>query len=84
MLFYDFPLRCIVRQCKTTNNMSLRTKKNAVQKYPFIAFRPSSHLQENRIRNLAKKTGMSISEVVTECISAHLTKLEEHAGKVTV
>ena len=49
-------------------------------KYPFIAFRPSSHLQENRIRNLAKTTGLSISEVLQECISSHLHILESHAG----
>lgn len=54
----------------------------AVDKFPFIAFRPNS-LTDSRIRSLAKNTGMSISDVVLECIAAHLPVLEDHAnGKI--
>lgn len=54
-----------------------KTRKTA--KYPFIAFRPSTPMQESRIRSLADRTGMSISQVIQECIAAHLPNLENHA-----
>ena len=48
-------------------------------KYPFIAFRPSSPLQEQRIRRLAEKTGLTISQIIQECLAAGLPALEKHA-----
>jgi predicted DNA-binding protein len=56
-----------------------RATKPQKAKYPFIAFRPSSPMQEQRIRALAEKTGISISQIIQECISAHLPNLESHA-----
>ena len=60
--------------------MSRQAKKPASQtKYPFIAFRPVTPMQDARIRTLAKKTGTKISDVVQKCIAAHLPILETHA-----
>jgi hypothetical protein len=56
-----------------------KSKLASKAKYPFVAFRPSSPLQESRIRRLAAQTGMSISQVVQECLAAHLQNLENHA-----
>lgn len=63
--------------------MKLQPKKTARKaKYPFLAFRPATPLQEARIRRLAEKTGMTISDVVLECIAAHLPHLEIQAKEV--
>lgn len=51
------------------------TTKRSRTEYPFLAFRPTP-LLEKRLRTLAGKSGQSISEIIKECVSAHITTLE--------
>lgn len=45
-------------------------------KYPYIPFRPTPE-QDARLRKLAKRLGVSVAELVRNCIDAHLPRIEQ-------
>ena len=44
---------------------------------PFMCFRPSPDM-DSRIRELCQRSGMTITQVLSDCLAAHLPIIEKH------